>query len=79
MKVHQKANELIKKFDTNALEVLSETFEVWNIKREIELNKMKQGNMSDNVLRSLRICDTTLNYWEKVKKEIENTLNKQTI
>lgn len=71
MKVHQKANELIKKFDTNALEVLNETFEVWNIKRNHALKKLNQGNRSDDVLKSLKICDTTLNYFRAVKTEIE--------
>lgn len=72
MKAQEKAAELIKKFGGNALDVLEETFIVWNIKRKHELDKLNSGNRSENVLRGLNICDTTLNYWKKVKNIIEN-------
>lgn len=72
MKAENKAIDLIKKFNNNALDVLEETFIVWNIKRNHALKKLNEGNRSDNVLRDLNICDTTLNYWNKVKMEIIN-------
>lgn len=72
MKPKDKATELTEKFGSNALSILNETFEVWNIKRNIEQKKLDQGNRSENVLRALNICDRTINYWKKVKNIIEN-------
>ena len=54
------------------LEVLEETFTVWNIKRNQELERLNKGNRSEEVLRGLEICDRTLKYWNAVKNIIRN-------
>ena len=72
MKPEQKATELIEKFGSNSLEVLEDTFVIWNIKRNQALKKLNQGNRSEDVLNALKICDRTLNYWNKVKNIIIN-------
>lgn len=72
MKPQEKATELMEKFGSNALDVLEETFIVWNIKRNHELDKLDNGNRSENVLRALDICDRTLSYWRTVKNIIRN-------
>lgn len=42
MKPKDKATELTEKFGSNALSILNETFEVWNIKRHLaELNALE--------------------------------------
>jgi hypothetical protein len=72
MKPQEKATELMEKFGSNALNVLEETFIVWNIKRNHELEKLDNGNRVENGLRALEICDRTLNYWRNVKKILLN-------
>jgi hypothetical protein len=69
MKPHEKAEELTKKFGIKALEILENTFEVWNIKRDIEIERINNG---DENLRGLKICNCTLSYWTKVKNLIQN-------
>ena len=74
MKAEEKATELMDKFGSKSLEVLKETFIVWNIKRKQEIKQLNQGNRSDNVLRGLSICDRTLKYWNKVEQIINKKL-----
>ncbi len=69
MKAEEKATELVKKFGCNALEVLEETFIVWNIKREHAIKKINLDNNEYN-LKGLEICNRTLNYWNSVKQII---------
>lgn len=69
MKAEEKATELVKKFGCNALEVLEETFIVWNIKRKHAIKKINIDNNEAN-LKCLEICDRTLNYWNAVKQKI---------
>ena len=68
MKPQQKAVELIDKFDKKALNSVYYTIDIWNTKKNIELNKTDKN---ESVLRGLEICDRTLIYWDKVKQIIK--------
>jgi hypothetical protein len=71
MNPQEKATELKDKFGDKALEFLEETFIVWNIKRDCEIERIHAGDTSEKVLRGLNICNRTLNYWNKVKDILE--------
>lgn len=63
MKPQEKATELIEKFGRKSLDILNETFRVW----EIKLKYAKE----DKHKRGILICENTLTYWNKVKEIIK--------
>lgn len=85
MKPQEKATELIEKFGSKSLDILEETFDIWEYKKLIRSQEMVayQYNKDkyETAKRGFDISVRTLSYWNKVKNIInnENRNNKRTI
>lgn len=75
MKPQEKATELIEKFGSKALEVLEETFDVWEYKMLLRSQEMEayqyDKDKYETAKRGFDISVRTLRYWNKVKEIIK--------
>ena len=66
MKPQENADDLIKKFGSESLDILNETISIWETKLKYAIE--------DNHERGISMCLSTINYWKNIYKIIKQQL-----
>lgn len=78
MKPQEKATELIEKFGSKSLEILEDTFVIWEYKKLLRSQEMEAYQYNKDKQEKAKIgfdiSVRTLKYWSKVKQIIKDEL-----